>query len=252
MEHLFSAAGNAALAQVLARRPLLAFDFDGTLAPIVARPDDARVPAALADMLARLTKLGPVAIVTGRRIADVTPRLGFAPTYVVGNHGAEGLPGAPTSAHAPPLAEARERLADHAQALHAAGVMVEDKGASLALHYRLAPDHAQARAAIDAAIDGLGAGVHVFGGKLVVNLVDATAPDKGVAVRRLAEDAGAGAAFFIGDDVNDESVFAIAPESWLTVRIGRDDPSSQARYGLDSHAEVAPLLQRLIAALSPA
>ena len=95
MEPFFSPAGDAALAQFLARRPLLAFDFDGTLAPIVSRPDDARVPDTLAAMLARLAGLAPVAIVTGRQVDDVRPRLGFTPTYVVGNHGAPGSPSAP-------------------------------------------------------------------------------------------------------------------------------------------------------------
>jgi len=54
MRHLFSAEGEAALVATMARRPLLAFDFDGTLAPIVARPDDARVPAAVERHLERL------------------------------------------------------------------------------------------------------------------------------------------------------------------------------------------------------
>ena len=79
MRHLLSARGEAALAALMRRRPLLAFDFDGTLAPIVARPEDARVPAAVAARLAVLALRLPVAIVTGRAIGDVRHRLGFEP-----------------------------------------------------------------------------------------------------------------------------------------------------------------------------
>jgi trehalose 6-phosphate phosphatase len=77
MRHLFSAEGQAALVATMARRPLLAFDFDGTLAPIVARPDDARVPTAVQQRLERLGRALPLAIVSGRRVDDVRARLSF-------------------------------------------------------------------------------------------------------------------------------------------------------------------------------
>lgn len=77
MRHLFSPAGRSALAALMRRRALLGFDFDGTLAPIVARPHDARIPRAVAAQLARLVQLLPVAIVTGRALDDVYGRLGF-------------------------------------------------------------------------------------------------------------------------------------------------------------------------------
>ena len=89
MKHLFTTEGEIALQAVMRLRPLLAFDFDGTLAPIVARPDEARVAEAVSRGLAALARDLPVAIITGRSVADVRPRLGFAPHYVIGNHGAE-------------------------------------------------------------------------------------------------------------------------------------------------------------------
>jgi len=79
MKDLFSNEGQRAVAAVLALKPLLAFDFDGTLAPIVARPDDVHVAADVKLRLAQLSRWRPVAIITGRRIADVAPRLGFEP-----------------------------------------------------------------------------------------------------------------------------------------------------------------------------
>src|SRR5436305_15193115 len=89
MRHLFTSEGEKALEAVMKLDPVLAFDFDGTLAPIVDRPDDAQVPAAVTLALAALALDLPVAIITGRSIADVRPRLGFAPRFVIGNHGGE-------------------------------------------------------------------------------------------------------------------------------------------------------------------
>jgi len=250
MKHLFSPPGEHALAAVMAMRPLLAFDFDGTLAPIVARPDDARVSAAIAQQLRQLSALCPVAIVTGRSVADVAQRLGFEPHYIVGNHGAEDPLDTAPPHRSPPLDALRARLAAAGPQLAAAGVSIEDKRFSLALHYRLARDRDAAQSAIDAMLANLDPALDTFGGKCVVNVVDRTAPDKGDAVVRLVERSGVQAAVFVGDDVNDESVFIRAPAHWLTVRIGRDDPRSRAAYFLDGHAEVALFLGMMLNALS--
>lgn len=250
MRHLFTVAGLNAVSATLARRPLLAFDFDGTLAPIVPRPSDARVSVAVSRLLSLLAQRRPVAIVTGRRIDDVRQRLGFEPAYIVGNHGSEGLPDGAADQSAL-MESARRHVAANAERLGAAGVTVEDKGRSLALHYRLAPDPAEAMQSIEALTARLDADLRCFGGKMVVNIVPAEAPDKGEAVRRLIAHSGCDCALFLGDDVNDESVFAVATEHWLTVRIGRDDPTSRAQYFLDSSAEVAYLLRRMVDLLAP-
>lgn len=241
---LLSPAGREAIDALLARRPLLAFDFDGTLAPIVDHPDDARVPPPVAAALRALSARRPVAVVTGRSVADVRARLGFDPAYVVGNHGAQGLPGVPQDRGAQ-LDALRHRLRRLAHRLQRRGVTVEDKGGSLALHYRRAPDPALALAAIDAALEGLDERLATFGGKLVMNVVPADAPDKGDAVLRLVAHAGCDCALFVGDDVNDEAVFRVAAPDWLTVRIGDDGAASQARFGLDSIDGVVALLELL-------
>ena len=248
MKHLFTPEGEAALQAILALRPLLAFDFDGTLAPIVVRPDDARVPPAVARHLETIARDFPVAILTGRSVADVMPRLGFAPRYVIGNHGAEDPAGAaPLGGDA--LDALRLRLAGD-PGLAAAGVVVEDKRLSLALHYRTAADPQAALARIDALLAGIEPALARFGGKFVVNVVAAGLPDKGDALLELVRRTGVGAAMFVGDDVTDEAVFRRARPPWLTVRIGRDDPRSAAMFGLDSEAELVTVLARL-AALRP-
>lgn len=245
MPHLFSPEGDYALREICQRKPLLALDFDGTLAPIVPRPEDARAPLAISRILTQLASRLPVAVITGRAVDDVSARLGFAPHYIVGNHGAEGLPEAGATA-ASPLPAWRLGL-DHA-ALSAAGVNVEDKGHSLSLHYRLARDHASARSAIVAAINALTPEPRVIGGKCVYNLLPQDAPDKFQAVRRLIERAGCQSAIFIGDDVTDDIVFEQAPAHWLTIRVGAKE-RHRARFHLSLQGEVASFLQRLQAAL---
>lgn len=242
--------GLAALAD-LARSPaLFAFDFDGTLAPIRPRPEEVQVSATIALRLDKLARVRPVAIVTGRRIADVRDRLGFVPSWIVGNHGAEddGDPDAATRAFEA-LAALRARLAERADVLGQAGVMLEDKGQSLALHFRTAPDRAAAAALIEAELAGFSDTLHVFGGKLVVNAVAAGAPDKAVAVQRLIARAGVQAAFFAGDDLNDEPVFAAAQPGWVTVRIGCERRASAARFCIDGPQEMAGVLDRILASI---
>ncbi len=248
---LLSPAGDAALAALFARRPLLAFDFDGTLTPIVARAADVRLDAATADRLRRLAARWPVAIVTGRAVADVRPRLGFEPGWVIGSHGADDPDdAAATERWRRALDALRERLAAAADDFAVAGVTVEDKGASVALHYRLAPDAARAEAAIDAVLGDAAPGrdaLHVFAGKQVVNATAAGAPDKDAAVRTLLARSGAEAAFFAGDDVNDEPVFVAAPADWVTVRVGTAAGPTRARYAIAGAHEMARVLDRLLA-----
>ena len=244
---LFGQQGLAALSSLVRTPALFAFDFDGTLAPIRPRPDDVQVSATIALRLDKLARVRPVAIVTGRRIADVRERLGFVPSWIVGNHGAEddGDPDAAARAH-DALDALRERLRARAQGLSGAGVAIEDKGQSLALHFRTAPDREAASALIEDVLAGFTASLHVFGGKLVYNAVAADAPDKAVAVQRLIARAGVQTAFFAGDDVNDEPVFAAAQPGWVTVRIGCERRASAARFCIDGPHEMAGVLDRIL------
>lgn len=251
MQHLFSLEGEIALARTLQQRPLLAFDFDGTLAPIVARPNDARLSKGVSTRLARLAAQLPIAIVTGRSVDDVRGRLGFEPRFIVGNHGAEDA-GAATAVHEPSeaLSRLRSRLREQLPVLAAAGVTVEDKGHSLALHYRLSRTRVRALQVITDLLAERDEALRVFGGKLVVNVVAQLAPDKADAVRALVHRSASSCAIFAGDDVNDEPVFASAPAGWLTIRVGRDEPRSRAQFFLDSPGEMALLLERMVRLLA--
>jgi len=245
MKDLFGQAGRQALRDALQAQPLLAFDFDGTLSPIVERAGDARVAPEVAQRLARLAQLRPLAVVTGRSVADVTHRLGFTPRFIVGSHGAED-PGRDFGLDLSPLDRLRARLDARSAALGAAGVQVEDKTYSFALHYRLAPDPGKALETIRRTLLGLNPGLQSFGGKSVINVVLSGAPDKADAVASLARRAGCDRAVFVGDDLNDEAVFERALPNWLTVRVGRDYPQSRASFFLDGFAETEALLDAML------
>jgi trehalose 6-phosphate phosphatase len=250
MHYFFTAEGDAALVAILQGRPVIALDFDGTLADIVDRPGDARIAPELAQCLAALSGHLPVAIVTGRSVADVKGRLGFEPHVIVGNHGAEdGIDLRGAAARSAELDPVRQLLHRHAALLSAAGIDVEDKGQSLALHYRLAPDAQHALALICGLLARLDHGVRIFAGKMVMNVVPLIAPDKAAAVHDLVASCAATAAVFAGDDVNDEPVFVAAPSHWLTIRVGSDDPASRAQFFISHPGQMQRLCDRMLAIL---
>ena len=248
MHHLLSPEGLAALTATLRQRPALVFDFDGTLAPIVPRPDAARISQAVAARLRALAAHLPVAVVSGRSLEDLRARLGFEPTVALGHHGAQDTLSADDAPPPAALDPVRERLREHAAELAGAGVAVEDKGLSIALHYRLSRERDRALATIDAVLADAG-GVRSLPGRMAVELTPADAPDKVRAVHRAVARCGTRAALFAGDDPSDEPVFASAPAGWLTIRVGRDHPGSRANFVLDGPQDIALLLDRALAVL---
>jgi trehalose 6-phosphate phosphatase len=248
MKHLFSPEGSTALAATLARRPLLAFDFDGTLAPIVTVPESARMPPSVTRRLELLARRLPVAIITGRSVADVRQRLDFEPHYIIGNHGAEeaGMPEPQRAEIGVAFDGLRERLNALAADFANAGVTVEDKRHSIALHYRRAYDPERALALILRLVPGLDPHLTASVGKMVVNVVAADAPNKAQALAGLVRRSGAQAVLFVGDDVNDEPVFAYGDPNWLTVRVQCGPPPSQAMFCLNHAGEVPRMLERML------
>ncbi|UXH80546.1 trehalose-phosphatase [Roseateles amylovorans] len=249
VRHLLGRDGTQALTQLMQQQPLLAFDFDGTLAPIVMHPDEARVPVEVARQLEHLARRVPVAVITGRQVLDVRHRLGFAPTHIVGNHGAEDEFDGPDPGVVLTLKPFRERADRFEPLLSRVGASIEDKGASIAIHYRLAANPVEARAAIDELLSDLPAGVITEPGKRVVNVLVAGAPDKGDALARLCARYGTSAAFYAGDDTNDEPAFRRAAPGWVTARVGPRLDHSHAGFFLQEQAEMDEALRVMRQAL---
>lgn len=222
---------------------LLAFDFDGTLAPIVADPRRAILRPSTRALLSEVARRYPCVIISGRAHADVRKRVaGLGIQSVIGNHGLEPWGSADRFARAvrrwmPVL---KRKLAP------IAGVKIEDKHFSVAIHYRHARRKKEARAAILAAVASLGA-VRIVGGKQVVNVLPVGAPHKGVALERERERLGCDTAIYVGDDETDEDVFTLhQPGRLLAVRVGANK-SSLASHHLGSQRDIDRLLKALIA-----
>lgn len=251
MTSIFSPDGTLALRAAVQGSALLAFDFDGTLAPIVDDPADAVASPETVELLRELTARFQVAVVSGRATRDLVARLGFEPTYIVGNHGAEGNGDAPEP-DGPAAQWLRTRVAAAAPTLRQAGVSFEDKGFSWTLHYRQAPDHEAALQEIKRLLGDLPAQLQAFDGKCCVNVVMADAPTKGRAMEALVARTGASHVVFIGDDVTDETVYRLARPSWVTIHVGRTAQPTGARFYVDTQRDVVAVLRRLLALASPA
>lgn len=202
------------LAPVLART-LVALDFDGTLAPIVRRPEDARPLPGTTAVLERLARrVERLALVSGRPAVDLIELSGVAdiPGIVVyGHYGLERwYDGALHSpAHVPGVTQARSRVTDLVQACAVrddglAGVVVEDKGHSIAVHTRRAADPAAALEMLRPELARIAgeSGLELAPGRLVFELRPAGV-DKGHAVRALAADPPVAGVLYAGDDVGD-------------------------------------------------
>lgn len=244
MKHLFAPGEVGVLAQLAWARVVIALDFDGTLAPIVADRERARMRPRTAALLRRVAARYPTAVVSGRGQRDVAARVrGAGVRHLVGNHGLEPGAAADLVGFEREVGQARVLLEQQLDGVP--GLDLEDKRYSLALHYRRARGKRAARAAIVAAVRALPMAMRVVLGKLVVNVVPAGAPHKGDAVLRLREVEGADTALYVGDDVTDEDVFALdQPGRLVTVRIGRSASSAAAYFVRDQRA-----IDRLLAAL---
>lgn len=204
-------------------------DIDGTLLDLAPTPREVWVPPGLAETLNRLLERtsGALALVSGRSLNDID--LIFAPGQfpAVGGHGAEmriAVDSEAVATHAPPMdKELKRRLA--AIAKLSPGILLEDKGYSLALHYRLAP---HAEKAIYAAVsliraDLPNAPIEVLPGKCVCEIKHSGFTKASGVLELMTHEPFRGRRpLFIGDDVTDESVFAIMPDlDGIALSVGR-------------------------------
>ncbi|HZO56877.1 MAG TPA: trehalose-phosphatase [Bryobacteraceae bacterium] len=241
MRYLLSRASRPVLARLAQERTLCAFDFDGTLAPIAAHPGEAVLRDRTRNLLARLAALYPCVILSGRSRADLMDKLqGSGIERFIGSHGAE-TQDSKRNRH-PQLR--RWKAAIESELCGSPGLWIEDKGLSLAVHYRQAPRKAEAKRRILRATQNLEQ-ARVFGGKQVVNLTVDGDPHKGIALAAERERLACNWVLYVGDDENDEEAFAIGG-NLVGVRVGKRS-HTHAGYYLRSQGEIDSLLETLIA-----
>ncbi len=229
-------------------------DVDGTLAPIAPHPDAAAVPAASLALVVRLVdRFALVGCVSGRTPTEVARLVPVPGVRIAGNHGLElldggaAVPAAGLESWLPTLAQAASALAPIAAA---AGAWVEDKGATLAVHLREAPDPERARAALEAeAVPLLGElGLRCRWGRMVLEARPPLDVDKGTAVAALvARVPAVRRVLYAGDDATDLDAFAVADVA-VAVRSPEAPPGllDAAAIVVDGPDGLARLLAELV------
>lgn len=204
-------------------------DFDGTVSPIVKNPLMAQLPKKAEKLIRTLSseKGSKVAIVTGRAFGDIFEKVGLKNIFYAANHGLE-------------IYKGRRRLLVKCEGLKKAiqtvskevhriasgfeGVVVQEKGLSLSIHFRMVPPGQRAvlarkvRSAIKDILKNHGLDIH--GGKMLIEIRPRSKWNKGDAVRWLCERYGTGLTpFYIGDDITDEDAFMAVRGSGIAARI---------------------------------
>ena len=240
------------------RQPAVFFDFDGTLSDIVEDPDTACLTAGAAEALQLLTSQCPVAVLSGRDLADVRQRIGLPGIWYAGSHGFESV--GPDGEHHQndAAASATGVLEDAAVELRGrlsavTGVAVEHKRFGVAVHYRNAERERVGE--VLAAVRGVGqrTGLRVTTGREVIELRPDIDWDKGKTLRwvvdQISNDESAPLLpIYLGDDITDEDAFDAVLEDGIGIVVRHTDDGDRAtaaRYALDSPAQVSEFTRRL-------
>jgi trehalose 6-phosphate phosphatase len=224
-------------------------DFDGTLSPIVARPELAALAVGVIDVVRDLTRAyAVVAVISGRRTEDVRDRVAVDGVTYAGLYGLDEGRAVSTDADV-------ERAIAGVE-----GAWLEAKGPAVTVHYRQAPDPSSARASLLARLGPVAAatGRRLVEGKRTVELVPHGVSLKGGAVRRLVADLDLEAAFYAGDDLADLEAFSalddLERDGGEAVRVavrGAETPQSlvdAADVSVDGPEELVALLRQLVPA----
>lgn len=241
------------------RQPAVFLDYDGTLTPIVDRPELAKISAAMRQVVRDLARHCPVAIVSGRDRQDVAELAGIGEVYYAGSHGfdisgpeGEAMQFEQGSEYLPALDRAEQALQERLASVE--GAQIERKKFAIAVHYRRVPEalHEEIAVAVDAVLaesDGL----RKTGGKKIFELRPDIDWDKGKALswllRKLGLERDDVLPIYLGDDLTDEDALREIRERGIGILV-RDEPRpTYARYALNDTTEVRSFLQTLCAHL---
>jgi trehalose 6-phosphate phosphatase len=251
--------GLQALELTTERQPAVFYDFDGTLSEIVEDPDSARLVDGAAEALTSLSAACPVAILSGRDLADVRERIGLPGLWYAGSHGFE-LTGPDGTHHQNPEAAASIPVlagaaADLAGELgHIPGVVVEHKRFGVAVHYRNAARDRVGEVAAAVRTAGQRTALRVTTGREVIELRPNIDWDKGKTLHwvldyiRDNEGAGPLLPIYLGDDITDEDAFDAVHDDGIAILVRHSDDGDRAtaaRYALDDPDRVREFTERL-------
>lgn len=248
------------LDEILAgRKPAVFLDYDGTLTPIVADPDAARLSQSMRATLAQLARLCPLAIISGRDLKDVQAKVGLAQLWYAGSHGFDiAGPEGQRQEHdqgrtyLPLLDQAEQRLTARLAAI--AGCRVERKRYAIAIHYRQVDDADISRVeTIVREVQQEQPGLRLATGKKIFELQPDLAWDKGRALAWLMDVLELAQArvkpLYIGDDVTDEDGFREVAADGAGIIVAPPEQPTRAAYYLADPAAVEVFLQQLCANL---
>lgn len=224
-------------------------DVDGTISSIVDVPDEAQVSPRIKQLLAELHEYAAVvAAVSGRAAADIQQRVGVPGLIYIGNHGFERWsdgalrPIKAVDRYLPALASARRAV----EALAPKGMWVEDKGATLSVHYRQTADPAAVAREVAPYLEQISRdnGLKLFRGRMIFELRPPIECHKGTAAAQLVEEFELDGSLFMGDDVTDVDAMttlrSLAKEGRVTalnVGVQSDDMPSEVAEAADCLAD---------------
>jgi trehalose 6-phosphate phosphatase len=263
MQHLFQAWQEFLKDYRAAPHILFLADYDGTLAQIVGRPEDAVLSVSVKEKLKDMARKPQtsVGVISGRSLKDLKAMVGIEGIYYSGNHGLE-IEGPGLSYVHPQAEAARATMKDLAAKLvgplrHIEGVIVQEKGLSVSVHYRLVKPGNEGTVAdvvqrITAPHIDRGE-IKVYPMKKVWEIRPPVDWDKGKAAEFIGNEIKAKLKLsrlltvYLGDDATDEDAFKVMrrPQGWA-VYVGGENKTSAAGYYLSSTAEVEELVSRLL------
>lgn len=248
MMYLLSDEGRRAMQAAAGKQLLYAFDFDGTLAPLSPNRHSVQMPRGVLEGLQALTKRAPCAVVSGRSLADLAPRIDGAAVHLIGNHGIEG-PGS-SAADLDRAEQAcsqwkRELVVGLAQRSVMQGAEVEDKHYSLTVHLRRTVDPDRAAVEVCGLLQRLTPTPHIVMGTYSINVLPSGQEGKGAATVALMTQLGRNGLLYVGDEETDETVFAMPHGVILGIRIGQST-NTHAKFYLKDQGEIEEVLRCLV------